>query len=41
MVEKNTIFAHPEYALQNQLTITINTFSESVYVVLLNYLMTK
>ena len=39
--EKNTIFAHPEYAVQNQLTIKTNTFSESLYFVLFNYLMTK
>ena len=36
--EKNTIFAHPEYAVQNQLTIKTNTFSESLYFVLFNYL---
>ena len=39
--EKNTIFAHPENALQNQLTIKTNTFLESLYFVLFNYLMTK
>ena len=39
--EKNTIFAHPEYAVQNQLTIKTNTFSESLYFVLFHYLMTK
>ena len=39
--KKNTIFAHPEYALQNQLTIKTNTFSESLYFVLFNFLMTK
>ena len=39
--EKNTMFAHPEYAVQNQLTIKTNTFSESLYFVLFNYLMTK
>ena len=37
--KKNTIFAHREYALQNQLTIKTNTFSESLYFVLFTYLM--
>ena len=40
MVKKEHNFAHPEYALQNQLTIKTNTFLESLYFVLFNYLMT-
>ena len=39
--KKNTIFAHPEYALQNQLTIKTNTFSKNLYFALFNYIMSK